>query len=153
MSDAPEWPREIWMREREEHDQGIVSAVLSEHATIARWEGDKGRDAEFHRYVDADIHDSAERYHKHQTEALRAELEAERAENARLREALLNSRVVETMLIADHLRDKAKRAEEMPAGFTIECVQPSDVAAILRSAADAIDLHARASLRNERNAG
>lgn len=62
--DQIEWPREIWMGEREEHDQGVVTAVLSEHATVARWEGDKERDREFHRYVDADIHESAERYYK-----------------------------------------------------------------------------------------
>ena len=59
--DQIEWPREIWMGEREEYDQGVVTAVLSEHATVARWEGDKERDREFHRYVDADIHESAER--------------------------------------------------------------------------------------------
>ena len=62
--DQIEWPREIWMGEREEHDQGVVTAVLSEWATVARWEGDKERDREFHRYVDADIHESAERYYK-----------------------------------------------------------------------------------------
>lgn len=64
MSEPPrqEWPREIWMAERDEYDQGVVSAVLSEHATVARWEGDGERDRDFHRYIDADIHDSAERY-------------------------------------------------------------------------------------------
>lgn len=52
---APEWndwPKEIWMAEREDYDQGVVSAVLSEHATIARWAGDTERDREFHRYLD-----------------------------------------------------------------------------------------------------
>ncbi|MCA9368570.1 hypothetical protein KC887_10100, partial [Candidatus Kaiserbacteria bacterium] len=44
------------------HDQGIVSAVLSEHATVARFEGDTERTREFHRYVDADIYETAERY-------------------------------------------------------------------------------------------
>ena len=62
--DHIEWPREIWMGEREKHDQGVVTAVLSEHATVARWEGDKERDREFHRYVDADIHESAVRYYR-----------------------------------------------------------------------------------------
>lgn len=73
MSEDPlkEWPREIWMAERDEHDQGVVSAVLSEHATVARWEGDKERDRDFHRYVDADIHESQERYFKSQLEAER----------------------------------------------------------------------------------
>ena len=69
-----EWPREIWMAERQEHDQGVVSAVLSEHATIARFEGDKERDREFHRYVDGDICDSSDKYWK----ARLAQIEAER---------------------------------------------------------------------------
>lgn len=62
MTDEIEWPREIWMAERDDHDQGVVSAVLSEHATIARFEGDTEHDREFHRYVDGDIFDSSERY-------------------------------------------------------------------------------------------
>ncbi len=70
--DELEWPREVWMAERDEHDQGVVSAVLSEHATVARWEGDKERDREFHCYIDADIFESAERYFKVQIEALQA---------------------------------------------------------------------------------
>lgn len=81
MSDAPhvEWPREIWMAEREEHDQGVVSAVLSEHATVARWEGDHERDRDFHRYIDADIYDSAEKYWKARHAELTAELDRLRA--------------------------------------------------------------------------
>lgn len=67
-----EWPREIWMAERDDHDQGVVSAVLSVHATVARWEGDAERDREFHRYVDADIYDSAEKYHNQRLENLLA---------------------------------------------------------------------------------
>lgn len=74
MSDDLVWPREIWMAEREEHDQGVVSAVLSEHATIARWAGYEERDRDFHRYVDADIYDSAERYYEHRIEQLEADL-------------------------------------------------------------------------------
>ncbi|MCA9368546.1 hypothetical protein KC887_09955 [Candidatus Kaiserbacteria bacterium] len=62
MNGEIEWPREIWMAERDDHDQGIVSAVLSEHATVARFEGDTERAREFHRYVDADIYETAERY-------------------------------------------------------------------------------------------
>ena len=61
-----QWPREIWMAEREDHDQGVCTAVLSEHATVARFEGDTERDRDFHRYVDGDIHDSAERYYNRQ---------------------------------------------------------------------------------------
>ena len=73
MTEAPrqEWPRELWMAEREEHDQGVVTAVLSEHATVARFPGDIERDREFHRYVDGDIHESLERYYKNQLEAAR----------------------------------------------------------------------------------
>lgn len=69
-----EWPREIWMAERDEHDQGVVSAVLSEHATIARWEGDKEGDRDFHKYVDADIFESSERYWKERAEKAEAAL-------------------------------------------------------------------------------
>lgn len=72
MSDQTEWPREIWMREREKHDQGVVTAVLSEAATIARWDGDAERDAEFHHYVDGDIYNSAERYYKDRIAAITA---------------------------------------------------------------------------------
>ena len=70
---AVEWPREIWMAERNDHDQGVVSAVLSEHATIARWAGDSERDKEFHHYIDMDVYDSAEKYHTARYDALTAE--------------------------------------------------------------------------------
>lgn len=69
-----EWPREIWMAEREEYDQGVVTAVLSEHATLTRFEGDTERDREFHRYVDGDIHDSAEKYWRARLETQRERL-------------------------------------------------------------------------------
>ncbi len=36
--------------------------MFSEFATVPRWEGD--RDREFHRYIDADIFDSADKYWK-----------------------------------------------------------------------------------------
>ena len=62
MTDEIEWPREIWMAERDDHDQGVVSAVLSEHATIARFEGDTESERAYHRYVDGDIFDSSEKY-------------------------------------------------------------------------------------------
>ncbi|MGQ3486078.1 hypothetical protein [Roseovarius pacificus] len=79
MTDEIEWPREIWLAELDQHHNGQAHAALSEHATVPRWEGDEERDREFHMYVDADIHDSAERY---QTERLRIALErAEKAEN------------------------------------------------------------------------
>lgn len=82
--DSIEWPREIWMAEREDHDQGVVSAVLSEHATVARFEGDKERDREFHRYVDGDIFDSQAKYYAAERERLSAQVE-------RLKEALTPS--------------------------------------------------------------
>ena len=79
-TDELKWPREIWAAERDEFDPtGIY--VLSEHATIARFAGDHERDREFHRYVDADILESTERYYK-------AQLESERDRAARLDEAL-----------------------------------------------------------------
>lgn len=74
-----EWPREIWMAERDDHDQGVVSAVLSEHATVARFEADKERDREFHRYVDGDIYDSAEKYHRTLLDEAKAERDVYKA--------------------------------------------------------------------------
>ena len=67
------WPRELWMRKPKYHDQGVVQAVLSEHATIARYEGDE-RYVDHHHYIDADIYNSAEAYWKHQNENLMAEV-------------------------------------------------------------------------------
>jgi hypothetical protein len=73
--DAPEiskWPEEIWMAELDEHHNGTGMIVLSEFATVPRWEGDDERDCNFQRYVDADIHESAERYYKGEIAKLRA---------------------------------------------------------------------------------
>ncbi|WP_422028083.1 hypothetical protein [Roseovarius sp.] len=92
MSDL-EWPREIWMAERDEHDQGVVSAVLSEHATVVRWEGDKQRDREFHRYVDEDIYDSHAKYMSVKLAEKDAAIEALQAERDRLREACNQARL------------------------------------------------------------
>lgn len=75
--DAPEisrWPEEVWMAELDEHHNGTGMVVLSEFATVPRWEGDDERDCEFQRYVDADIHESAERYYQDQIAKLRAAL-------------------------------------------------------------------------------
>ncbi|MDD9730883.1 hypothetical protein PVW46_13275 [Mameliella sp. AT18] len=83
MSDDLNWPREIWMAEREEHDQGVVTAVLSEWGTVPRWEGDKERDREFHRYVDADIHESADKYWRARIATLEAQLAQARADGMR----------------------------------------------------------------------
>lgn len=69
-----EWPEEIWLAELEEHHQGIGHVVLSEFATVSRWEGDQERDREFQRYVDADVYESAERYYKDQIAKMRAAL-------------------------------------------------------------------------------
>lgn len=82
-----EWPREIWMAERERYDLGVVSAVLSEFATVARWEGDKEREREFHRYVDEDIFETTERYWKERAEKAEAALAEKQALFDRLWEA------------------------------------------------------------------
>ncbi len=65
------------MAELDEHHNGTGMVVLSQFATVPRWEGDDERDCEFHRYVDADIHESAERYYKDQIAKLRALVEGE----------------------------------------------------------------------------
>ena len=113
MDEATEktWPREIWMAEREAYDHGVVTAVLSEHATIARWDGDKERDREFHRYVDGDIHDTAERYYKAILEAERnakdariAELEAAIKRQAGAAKTLRNLTLAEVQHIKDNER-------------------------------------------------
>ena len=73
MSDEIEWPREIWMAELDRHHNGTGMVVLSEHATVARWEGDDERDRDFHGYIDADIYNSAEKYWRRRFEAMEAE--------------------------------------------------------------------------------
>lgn len=113
QADQIDWPEEVWLREREEHDNGVGMVVFSAHATVARWSGDKERDADFHRYVDSDWVASLEKYHTHQNEALkklsdeamqrriaaedalaaeRARAEALKAENARLRTLIMQVR-------------------------------------------------------------
>jgi len=67
----PTWPREIWMAELDEHHNGTGMIVLSEFATVPRWEGDDERDGDFHRYVDADILETTEQYYKNQIEGER----------------------------------------------------------------------------------
>lgn len=47
-----EWPPEIWMAERDDYDQGVVTASTGQSEQC------------YHRYIDADIHESAERYYK-----------------------------------------------------------------------------------------
>lgn len=74
-NDAPEiskWPEEIFLAELSEHHNGTGMVVLSEFATVPRWDGDDERDCDFQRYVDADIHESAERYYQDQIAKLRA---------------------------------------------------------------------------------
>lgn len=70
--DTSKWPEEIWMAELGEHHNGTGMVVLSQFATVPRWEGDDERDCDFQRYVDADIHESAERYYKDQIAKLRS---------------------------------------------------------------------------------
>lgn len=78
MTDESNWPREIWMAEREPHDQGVVTAVLSEFGaqvrSVPRYEGDTEVWREHHRYVDGDIYDGAERYWRERVDALTADL-------------------------------------------------------------------------------
>lgn len=130
------WPREIWMAEREDHDQGVVSAVLSEHATVARFEGDKERDREFHRYVDGDIYDSAEKYHRARLEAVEKERDLGVAQNDRLWAA--NHRLVSTADAeterADAAMARAERAEAALALRNGECEAKKIIIAQLEAA-------------------
>ena len=103
-AEAVEWPREIWMAERDDHDQGIVSAVLSEHATVARWAGDSERDKEYHHYIDMDVYDSAEKYHAARYDALAAERDALRAAIKRQAGAAKTLRQL-TLDEVQHLKD------------------------------------------------
>jgi len=66
-----EWPREIWLAELGNHHNGRGEVVLSEFST-----GNPDSDREFHEYVDKDILDSAESYHKAKIEELRARIDA-----------------------------------------------------------------------------
>ncbi|MCV6826041.1 MULTISPECIES: hypothetical protein [Halocynthiibacter] len=66
---ANPWPREIFMGELEDNHNGSAYAVLSEAATVARWEGDEERDRDFHKYVDGDIFDSQAKYYAARFEA------------------------------------------------------------------------------------
>ncbi|RBO54032.1 hypothetical protein DSD19_06100 [Rhodovulum sp. BSW8] len=79
-----EWPREIWAAQAEP-DGAEGRHVFSEHATVPRFEGDSDRDCAFHRYVDGDIVDSADRYHREMLIAARARANAAEAECDRLR--------------------------------------------------------------------
>jgi len=73
MSDAeqPQWPREIWCAPVGEHEFS-GDYVLSEWATVPRWEGDTERDRDWHRFIDADIYDSADKYWRDRLEAQEA---------------------------------------------------------------------------------
>jgi len=88
-----EWPRAIWAGERMP-DEISGYHVFSEHATIARFDGDIECEREFHCYVDADIFDSEQRYHEHQRAAIATERDALRTEVERLENSLA---------LADHL--------------------------------------------------
>lgn len=71
-SKAPNWAREIFAAEIK-HDGHEVSGtyVLSEHATLPRWDGDDERDRQWQCYVDKDIYDSAEKYWRQRVDAER----------------------------------------------------------------------------------
>ncbi|MBL3594095.1 hypothetical protein JMM63_00630 [Rhodovulum sulfidophilum] len=91
-----QWPREIWAAQSDPDDAN-GRHVFSVHATIPRFEGDSERDCAFHRYVDGDIVDSADRYRREMLTALRARAEAAEAECDRLRAEV------------DQLREGARR--------------------------------------------
>lgn len=91
----PTWPREIWMLARDEDDQGYTCASLSEFGG--------GDEADLHRYVDADIHDSAEKY-------WRARLVDAKAEIARLKSDQSPSSVADNLIAsANDINDKGAR--------------------------------------------
>ncbi len=74
--DNPEWPREIWMAELDKHHNGTGMVVLSEFATVPRWDGDDERDCDFQKYVDADILETTERYYEAKQEEMRARIKS-----------------------------------------------------------------------------
>lgn len=49
--------------------------VCSEFATAPRWDGDKERDRDWQRYIDADVYDSLKRYTDHMIGQKDAELQ------------------------------------------------------------------------------
>lgn len=86
ITDEPQWPREIWCAPVGEYEFS-GDYVLSEWATVPRWEGDTERDRDWHRFIDADIYESADKYWRFRLEAqealLREAMEAlERTDNA-----------------------------------------------------------------------
>ncbi|MET3602197.1 hypothetical protein [Martelella mangrovi] len=90
MSDEKGWPREIWAAEPGEFDP-VGSYVTSEHATVARHAGDAERHKAFHRYVDADIFESAEKYWRTQLEAeTKKQMHGETAPVVALENAILS---------------------------------------------------------------
>lgn len=111
MSDAeqPQWPREIWCAPVGEYEFS-GDYVLSEWATVPRWEGDTERDRDWHRFIDADIYASADKY-------WRARLEAQ---EALLREAMaalgkLHHAVCGETGFAQCVRDDSKTLYPWPA--------------------------------------
>lgn len=89
MSDAEQdWPREIWLAELDEHHNGSGMVVLSEFATVPRWEGDDERDCPFQRYVDSDIYESAEKYFSEKSNELRSEIDRLQAQIETAKDAL-----------------------------------------------------------------
>lgn len=100
--------------------------VFSVHATIARFDGDIEREREFHRYVDADIFDSEQRYHEHQRTALAAERDAAvlRAEQAERREAALLASSEEARQFLRQRDAMKAEIETMRSGALCAAVKP-----------------------------
>jgi len=74
-----------------------------------------------------------------------AERDALKADNERLTRPYEDICRAERARIAAALRQNAERAEKEPPGITIECVDPQDVAKILRASADVMEREDRAS--------
>ncbi|QDP48414.1 MAG: hypothetical protein Tp118SUR00d2C21406231_30 [Prokaryotic dsDNA virus sp.] len=88
------FPREIWMGDRYEHDQGML------HVRAAQ---DEDHD---HRYVDADILDSAEKYWRTRAEAAEAERDALQAKLAVAVEGLRDTLgMLDDPTGGEHVRD------------------------------------------------
>ena len=125
---AAKWPDEIWMAELDDHHNGTGMVVLSEFATVPRWEGDDERDCEFQRYVDGDIHDSQERYFKSLRETDQAtikDLEAGIAERDHLFNNLMIT-IAAIVVTAGGRVEVSKSVLEDIGGFELEKSQGID---------------------------
>ncbi|WP_422049874.1 hypothetical protein [Shimia sp.] len=84
-----DWPREIWAAaiDHSEHEMS-GTYVTSEFATVPRWEGDPERDRPMKEYVDKDIADWWEKYHRERLAAKTEVIARLESEIATLKAAL-----------------------------------------------------------------